>query len=198
MKKKCKICKEDQILDNFFNHKETGDKKDIYCKKCRKNKSGKYYKNNKETWLEQSHINQAKNKDKIREQHKIYYRKKKKIDPNYKLRVLFSIRILGAIKNKYGYKKSSTLELLGCSVEECRNHLEQQFLPEMTWKNHGIIWEIDHKIPCINFDLTKKEEQKLCFHYTNLQPLFSTTKIAESFGYKNYIGNKNKNKKYER
>ena len=38
-------------------------------------------------------------------------------------------------------------------------------------------------------------EQQLCFHYTNTQPLFKTTKIAESFGYVNYVGNRDKSKK---
>ena len=67
----------------------------------------------------------------------------------------------------------------------------------MTWKNHGTIWEIDHIKACSNFDLTKLEEQKQCFHYTNLQPLFKTTEIAEKHGYINEIGNRNKgNKSY--
>ena len=64
----------------------------------------------------------------------------------------------------------------------------------MTWENHGIIWEIDHIKPCVSFDLSLEEEQKKCFHYINLQPLFKTTKIAESFGYINQIGNRNKPK----
>lgn len=42
---------------------------------------------------------------------------------------------------------------------------------EMNWNNHGEVWEIDHIIPCSNFDLTKEEEQKKCFHYLNTQPL---------------------------
>ena len=65
----------------------------------------------------------------------------------------------------------------------------------MTWENHGKIWEIDHILPCASFDLTILEEQKKCFHYTNMQPLFTTTEIAKSFGYIDQIGNKNKGKK---
>ena len=32
--------------------------------------------------------------------------------------------------------------------------------------------EIDHIKPCKLFDLTKEEEQRECFHYTNCQPLW--------------------------
>jgi hypothetical protein len=39
--------------------------------------------------------------------------------------------------------------------------------------------------------------QKKCFNYNNLQPLFKTTQIAESFGYINNIGNRNKNNKID-
>lgn len=62
----------------------------------------------------------------------------------------------------------------------------------MNWQNWGTVWELDHILPCVSFDLTKLEEQQKCFHYTNLQPLFKTTEIAESYGYKNEIGNRNK------
>ena len=79
-------------------------------------------------------------------------------------------------------------------MDKCKQHLESQFKPEMNWENHGKIWEIDHIKPCISFDLTNIEQQKQCFHYTNLQPLFKTSELAESFGYINEIGNRNKSK----
>jgi hypothetical protein len=74
---------------------------------------------------------------------------------------------------KGGSKTSRTLTLLGCSVEELRNHLESQFTEGMTWETYGFWgWHMDHIIPCAYYDLTKEEEQKECFHYKNLQPLW--------------------------
>lgn len=65
----------------------------------------------------------------------------------------------------------------------------------MNWANHGKIWEIDHIIPLSSFDLTIEENIYKAFNYKNTQPLFKTTSIAESFGYKNYVGNREKSDK---
>ena len=63
--------------------------------------------------------------------------------------------------------------LLGCSIEHARKHLESQFREGMKWDNHGKYgWHIDHIIPCASFDLTDPEQQKKCFNYKNLQPLW--------------------------
>ena len=75
-------------------------------------------------------------------------------------------------------------------------YLEDLFLPEMDWNNHGNVWEIDHILPIAYFDFSDEEQIKQCFHFSNHQPLFKTTEIAESFGYIDHIGNRNKNKKY--
>ena len=100
-------------------------------------------------------------------------------------------RILQILKNK---KTNKSIDFLGCSSKEFKLYLEKQFLPEMTWENHGFVWEIDHIKPISSFDLSIKDSIFTAFHYTNTQPLFKTTEIAESFGYKNYIGNRNKEK----
>jgi len=42
----------------------------------------------------------------------------------------------------------------------------------MTKENHGKVWHIDHILPCVFFNLNDPNEQKKCFHYTNLQALF--------------------------
>jgi hypothetical protein len=61
------------------------------------------------------------------------------------------------------------------------SHIESLWQPGMTWKNNTINgWHIDHIIPCEAFNLFDIEEQKKCFHYTNLQPLWSNINIAKS------------------
>lgn len=146
-----------------------------------------------------------KNKEKIKDYHNQYdkdfnnkkrksklYVKKYNSDLTFKIKEVLRKRLLNALKSKS--KNNTTLELLGCSIEEFKLHLEQQFKPEMSWENYGKIWEIDHKKQCILFDLTYIEQQKQCFHYTNLRPLFKTTEIAQSLGYLYEIGNRNRNK----
>ena len=63
--------------------------------------------------------------------------------------------------------------ILGCSKPELIAHIEAQFLPGMAWSNYGRKgWEIDHAKPCAGFDLTRHNQVLLCFHYTNLRPLW--------------------------
>jgi len=49
----------------------------------------------------------------------------------------------------------------------------------MTWSNYGKGWHIDHIKPCASFDLSNPEQQKICFHYTNLQPLWAIDNIKK-------------------
>lgn len=45
----------------------------------------------------------------------------------------------------------------------------------MSWENYGkgkLNWQIDHIIPINYFNLENLLDQQLCYHYTNLQPLW--------------------------
>ena len=99
-----------------------------------------------------------------------YVKERSKIDIEFKIMKILRSRFHQAIKHTKKY--DSILKLIGCSLNDLKQHLEEQFKPEMSWSNYGKIWEIDHIIPCSSFDLTKLEEQQKCFHYTNTQPLF--------------------------
>ncbi len=81
-------------------------------------------------------------------------------------------------------KDSTTIKLLGCTVIEFKQHIERLFTVGMTWDGvfSGNI-HIDHVKPCVEFDLMLPGEQKLCFHYTNLQPLWWYDNLKKGTSY---------------
>lgn len=50
----------------------------------------------------------------------------------------------------------------------------------MSWDNHGKFWHIDHITPCKSFDLTDPIQQKICFNYMNLQPLWNYENLQKN------------------
>lgn len=115
------------------------------------------------------------NKEKIRAK----YNDRIKNDINFRLRQNLCKRIQRAIsKNE---RTQHTMELLGCSIDEFRSYIQSLFQDGMTWDNYGKNgWVIDHIIPCASFDLTDKEQQKICFNYKNMQPLWNTDNAKKS------------------
>lgn len=100
-----------------------------------------------------------------------YIRNRCAKDLNFRLRMRLRSRLYHAVFKKEATKEKSAVELLGCTTQELIDYLQSQFSDGMTWDNYGE-WEIDHIKPCAAFDLRKKKEQRECFHYTNLQPLW--------------------------
>ena len=158
MVKRCRICKEIKGLDCFHNLTKSPDGKMDKCKECRQ----EYYLGKRKERLEYQRIWDHDNREKKYE----YIRKKRKIDPQYKIRSKLRSRLKGALNGKA--KCAHTKDLVGCEWSYLEKYLELQFRPGMTWDNI----HIDHMMPCKAFDLTLAEAQKACFHYTNLQPLF--------------------------
>ena len=85
--------------------------------------------------------------------------------------------IFQGIKNKGYTKDSHTHEILGCSYEQFKQHIERQFTDGMTWENRDR-WHLDHIIP-ISYADTKNLVYKLN-HYTNFQPLWAADNIKKS------------------
>lgn len=197
----CKKCNLEKPLTEFY---KNGKYYKTHCKECDREQSAKYKSNNLERVRkvnrEYGRKNNKKrkeyqkeyyqnNKDWILEKVKIYWdkeenkerkaklkREKYNNDVNFKIISNCRTRIFKALK---GQKKSkSTEKLVGCSFGELKSYLENKFLDGMTWDNYGE-WHIDHILPCASFDLSKKEEQEKCFHYTNLQPLWGYDNIVK-------------------
>jgi hypothetical protein len=111
------------------------------------------------------------------------WRKKKRLtDINFRIKDNMRARLNLAIRNSP--KAGPTMNLVGCSVDDLKAHLESQFTDGMSWDNYGLHgWHVDHIKPCASFDLTLESEQKLCFHYSNLQPLWAEDNLRKSDKY---------------
>jgi hypothetical protein len=149
-----------------------------------KQKTTTYYKENREEVLEKQKLYASKNKDKIKEYKKQWSASTRQdrieryhSDANYRLKINCRNRIAHAMRNN-GVKSASTMELVGCSIDELKQHLESKFTDGMNWDNYGE-WHVDHIKPCASFDLSDPDQQRQCFHYTNLQPLWEKDNLKK-------------------
>lgn len=75
-------------------------------------------------------------------------------------------------------------ELVGIDLDGLRQHLQSQFLPGMSWENWSFRgWHLDHKRPLSSFDLSRPDQEREAFHYTNLQPLWAADNLRKNAGY---------------
>lgn len=116
----------------------------------------------------------------------------KRDTPERKMRANLSNRLYDLLKRINCRKRNTTLQLVGCNRDQLAKYIEKQFKQGMSWNNYGE-WHIDHKKPCVAFDLRKEINRKKCFHYTNLQPLWAKDNLLKGSTYKgNRIRKKNK------
>ena len=204
--KRCTKCQEEKPATlEFFYKRGRGDALRSDCKKCngayskkvreenieqylekeaesrqRRRENGyaqEYYQKNKEHINARNQRNYYENKEERLAKGRAWKYEKYQTDSTYKLTVLLRGRFRNALKNNS--KSASVLTLIGCSIEELKEYLEQQFTEGMTWENYGE-WHVDHIRPCASFDLSIPEQQQECFHYTNLQPLWAKDNLQKS------------------
>jgi hypothetical protein len=143
-----------------------------------KQKRKEYYENNKSIILLKRLKYQKENKEKINKVKNVYRLNRRKTDSLYNLKHNIRALITSSFKEKGLKKNSKTCEILGCSFDDFKQHLESKFESWMTWNNKGLYngelnygWDIDHIIP-VSSGMTEEEVVKLN-HFTNLQPLCS-------------------------
>lgn len=173
----------------FFHKKKSG----LYglrsdCKDCRKKQARERYQQNREKILGQIRIWAKENPEKVKECNKRWQSENRARLREYKNRRNEDpvIRIAQNLRNGIRrvlngtYKSSSSMDLLGCTVEECKKHLEDQFQEGMSWDTYGFYgWHIDHIRPCSSFDLIQEDQQRVCFNYKNLQPLWAAENLSK-------------------
>jgi hypothetical protein len=121
-------------------------------------------------------------KNRTRDWKRNWDRKQRATNPAYKIKYNIKCRLGLLLRKQKITKNERTLDYIGCSFEDLKNHLEKQFQPGMSWGNRTE-WHIDHIIPINyfikNFDFTDINVQKKCFHYTNLRPLWKFDNLSK-------------------
>jgi hypothetical protein len=177
--KTCKLCNIEKPINNFYKRKGEKDGLHRYCSECMRKEKKQYYSGNKEEHNARTSKWHKENRDrhnKLMKSHyhsnKDYYRQwnqnKMDTDPLFRLRHAINALINHHLKEG---KSQSSIDYLGCTIQEYKEYLEPMFTSEMNWDNYGTYWEIDHIHP-----LAKGGS----FHYTNTQPLTITDNRVKS------------------
>ena len=143
-----------------------------------------YHIENRETILikKKEYRDRPENKERLKEYSAIYRIENK--EKFYKYRrenphcIAWRSILHSTLKRLGTFKQDHTINMLGYSALELKNHIENLFTEGMSWKNYGLYngelnhgWDIDHIIPLAS---AKTVEDVLRLnHYTNLQPLCS-------------------------
>lgn len=100
-------------------------------------------------------------------------------NPDLRLRIILRRRISLGIRKAGGRKSDTTQSLTGCSYLFLRGYIEARWKEGMSWENYGLAWHIDHRMPLSRFNLLDVAEQRKCFHYSNLQPLWAVENLRK-------------------
>ena len=203
--KRCSSCKEYNILTTFTKSKERWDGLSAKCMTCKRALYKKYYQKNKgklsqyyKIYFQKNRENcvatrkkwRKENPEKVSNIRKRYQRKrslngKSRIykknryhnDLKFRLRANLRSRLWCALKAQGVKKTTATMKLCGCSLEKLKQHIENQFYDGMSWEKKN--FHIDHMEPCALFNLEDEEEQRKCFHYTNLKPEWPSQNMSD-------------------
>lgn len=114
----------------------------------------------------------AKNKDRLNLEQSRQKKQLREKSPSFRVACRQRQSISKAVRQSGAVKAGRAVHLLGCSFVQFKEHLEERFLPGMSWDNYGK-WQIDHIRPLASFDLTDPEQQAVAFHFSNQQPLWA-------------------------
>jgi len=195
--KKCSKCEQIKPIIEFHKHKYSSDGHKSTCKKCRSLARKQFYIDNIEYYtnhyIKNSEVIKIQHRERydpikrkaivstieFKRQRNIKLRKRTKVDPIFRLTKNYRSCLINALRGNY--KRGRTVKQLGCSIEELKSYLETQWKIGMTWENYGKNgWHVDHIIPISFFNMEDATEQRMCFHYTNLQPLWWKENLEKS------------------
>lgn len=191
--KRCTICKEVKKLSDFSKKHTIKSGIRSSCKECDKI----YVKNNEDKWKKYRKKYNEINKDRLSKNSKLWElknkekRKEQKRQYRLKNKHIFAWKniLRNTLKRMNTKKEGHTINLLGYSSLELKEHIEKLFTIGMNWNNYGE-WHVDHIKPISSFD--KNTSVNIVCSLENLRPLWSTTREIDGIMYE---GNLNKGNK---
>ena len=189
--KHCGICDNSYPRSEFKYGKSS-------CYSCQKQMACEWKAKNKEytqeytrRWREQHkedikqyNANYAlQHKEAIQRRSTRYHNERAKVDFNFKMAKTLRTSLRYLVKNGNMAKGRSALELLGCSLPFLKEWFAYNFSEDMSFDNHGKVWHIDHTVPVSKFNLSDEREAQLCFHWSNLKPMYA----ADNMSKKNHL-----------
>ena len=196
--KKCSKCKTIFSKSNFYKDITKNDGLHPYCISCRiqyynenrdktknyylenRDKIKNYYLENRDKLIKYQKLYDKQNRDKINTRMNEYFKNRKQLDLNFKLVCNLRSRTNQAFKAHSVRKTNKTFELLGCSHSFFKNWIIHQLYGNMTVENYGSVWQIDHCLPIVSFNLLDENDKKKCFNWINLRPMYSSENNSKS------------------
>ncbi len=172
----CSDCKVAKSKENYYSNSRKWDSISNVCKSCVKERDKLKDKDKEKIRRRAKYL---KYKEKEIERDSLYKARRCKIDPGFKMLRNIRRRHLQAVKAAGSNKTFRSTDLLGCTAEELKQHIENQFIVGMSWENHGSIWHIDHIYPLALVDWSNEEQVKQVCNYKNLQPLLAIDNIRK-------------------
>jgi hypothetical protein len=171
-KKSCSKCKSLKSADDFSKNKNSKDGLFSQCKSCRK----AYRDANKQWYIDYQRKYRAENRDKVIKSAVQYKKRRRELDPTFRMIDNFRSRVTIFCRKVKMNKKQSSLSFIGCSVDDFKVYIESKFMVGMSWDNYGE-WHIDHIIPISS--ALSEEDIKSLNHYSNLQPLWAFDNMSK-------------------
>lgn len=169
MKKYCDVCTVLVRRERCNNYKQKNKEKIKEYNKLYKNE-------HKEEIKEKRKIYDEKNRDSINYRQNIYLKIRRQTDFNFKIAGTMRSRLRRVLKGK---TSKSVMKYLGCEISLFKKWIEFQFEHDMTLTNHGTLWHIDHVLPCANFNFENEEDKEMCFHWTNIKPMYASQNMSK-------------------
>lgn len=187
----CKQCKnnymskrwkeDDKYRANRKAYSQQSERREYYRKYAEEKRKDPEYREKQKEYMKTYHKDKEDYEKEYRTERYINNRErflKERRDYTIKNRNNIIHRIVTSQRGRYcklvpvQHRYNPLLKIIGCSKEEFKEHIESLFDETMSWElflDNKI--HLDHIVPCAYFDLTKEEDQNICFNYRNIQPL---------------------------